>query len=126
VSNVKDGKAYTQFDGMECLRDYISRLIRYGIKRIDTNQVLTTSDRVKLRVKSIIITSKKIKKKVEIVLKRYVEERIKETVEKNKLDDFIKAIVSDTLKNSVIRGGSKIYPIRAFEIRKVERLSKQS
>jgi small subunit ribosomal protein S3Ae len=123
VNKIDGDKAYTQFDGMECLRDYISRLIRYGIKRVDTIQDLTTSDKVKLRVKTIIITSKKIRKMVEINLKKYVEGKIKKTVENNKLNDFIKNIVNDTLKNSVIREGSKIYPIRTFEIRKIERLS---
>jgi len=120
VKEVKDNKAYTEFDGLECLRDYISRMIRYGIARIDTVQDLTTKDKKKLKVKSIIITSKKIKKNVEISLKSFVEEKIKKTVEESKLDEFLEKIINDTLKNSILEEGGKIYPIRMFEIRKVE------
>ncbi len=120
VKEVKDDKAYTEFDGFECLRDYISRMMRYGIARTDTVQDLTTKDGKKLRVKSITITSKKIKKNVEISLKLFVEEKIKKNIEVSKLDEFLKKTINDTLKNSILKEGSKIYPIRSFEIRKVE------
>ena len=123
VKEIKEDKAYTEFDGLECLKDYISRMIRYGIKRIDTIQDLTTSDKVKLKVKTITITSKKMKKSVEIELKKFVEEKMKKYVESNKLNDFLEKTINDTFKRSMINEGSKIYPIRAFEIMKVERLS---
>jgi len=123
VKEIKEGKAYTEFAGFECLRDYISRMIRYGIKKIDTIQDLTTSDKVKLRVKTVTLTSKKMKKNVEIELKKFVEEKMKKNVETNKLDEFIEKTINDTFKNYMINEGSKLYPIRAFEIRKVERLS---
>jgi small subunit ribosomal protein S3Ae len=123
VNEVKDNKAYTEFVGLECLKDYISKMIRYGIKRIDTVQDFTTSDKVKLRVKTITVTSKKIKKNVEIALKNFIEEKMKKYVESNKLDEFLEKTINDIFKNSMIEKGSKIYPIRAFEIRKVERLS---
>ena len=123
VKEIKEDRAYTEFAGFECLRDYISRMIRYGIKRIDTIQDLTTSDKIKLRVKTITITSKKMKKNVEIELKKFVEEKMKKNVETNKLNEFIEKTINDNFKNSLINEGSKIYPIRTFEIRKVERLS---
>jgi len=120
VDKIEGDKAYTVFDGLECLRDYISRMIRYGITRIDTNQTLKTKDGKSLRVKGIIIVSKKIKKNVEITLKSFVEEKIKKTVEENELDELLERLINDTLKNSIIKEGSKIYPMRAFEIRKVD------
>jgi ribosomal protein S3AE len=123
VNEIKENKAYTEFAGFECLKDYISRMIRYGITRIDIVQDLTTSDKVKLRVKTIIITSKKMKRNVEIELKKFIEEKMKKNVETNTLNEFIEKSVSDNIKNSVIDEGSKIYPIRFFEIRKVEILS---
>ena len=123
VKEIKDDKAYTEFAGFECLRDYISRMIRYGIKRIDIVQNLTTSDKAKLRIKTIIITSKKMKKNVEVELKKFVEEKMKKNIETNTLNEFIEKTISDNFKNSILNEGSKIYPIRTFEIRKVERLS---
>ena len=123
ITRVEDKNAFTEFWGMECMRDYISRMIRYKIRRMDTNQVLTTKDGVKLRVKCVVITRKKIKGCVEAVLRKFVEERIKNEVETKTLDEFLKGVIDDSFKNSIIKEGSKIYPIRAFEVRKIERLA---
>lgn len=123
VNNVKEKKAYTEFAGLECLADYISRLIRYGIKRIDIIQDLTTKDGVKIRAKTIVITRKKMKKIVEISLKKFVGDKVKKEIESSKLDELIEKIINDTMKNSIMKEGSKIYPIRTFEIRKIEKLS---
>jgi small subunit ribosomal protein S3Ae len=124
VIDVKDTNAYTEFDGLECLRDYISRMIRYGIKRVDTVQDLTTEDKKKIRLKTIIITSKKIKKNVVTTLKKFTEDKLKKEVESSKLDELIEKIINDEIKGSIFDEGSKIYPIRSFEIRKIEMLNK--
>jgi len=120
VNEIKNDKAYTEFSGLECMRDYISRSIRYGIARIDTVQDLTTKNNKKIRIKTIIITSKKIKKNVEIGLKKFIQDKIKKEVESSTLDELIERIINDHIKNSVFEDGKKIYPIRAFEIRKIE------
>lgn len=120
VTKIDGNKGHTEFVGFECLRDYISRSIRYGIKKIDTVQDLKTKDGKNIRVKSMTITSKKIKKIVEISLKKFVEDKIKKEIESIDLDKFIEKVINNTIKNSVLKEGSKIYPIRIFEIRKVE------
>ena len=123
INKIKDDKAHTDFFGLECMRDYISRLIRYGITRIDTVQNLTTKDNKNIVIKSIIITSKKIKKNVEIDLKNFIQDKIKKEVESSTLDELIEKAINDRIKNSVFKDGKKIYPIRAFEIRKMENKS---
>ena len=120
ANKIDGNKVHTEFDGFEVLRDYISRSIRYGIKRIDTVQDLKTKDGKNVRVKSIVITSKKIKKNVEIVLKEFIEDKLKKEIESNELDKLIKNVITDTIKTSILKEGSKVYPIRMFEIRKVE------
>ncbi len=124
IIDIKENNAYTEFNGLESLRDYISRSIRYGVKRIDTVQDLTTEDKKKTRVKTIIITSKKIKKNVVTTLKKFIEDVVKKEVESNTLDKLIEKIIDDTIKRTIIDEGGRIYPIRAFEVRKVEMLSK--
>ena len=120
VNEIKNDKAYTEFSGLECMRDYISRLIRYGIARIDTVQDVTTKDNKKIRIKTIIITRKKIKKNVETTLKKFIQDEIKKEVESSTLDELIEKIINDHIKSFIFEKGKKIYPIRAFEIRKIE------
>jgi len=124
VNDVKENKAFTEFWGFECLRDYISRMIRHGVLRIDNIIDVTTKDGKKLRVKTITLTSKKAKKEIELSLRRFIRERLEEKIPKMNLDDFIQRVLDNSIKGSIIDEGSKIYPIYKFELRKVERLEK--
>ncbi|MEM7821680.1 MAG: hypothetical protein QXX38_02620 [Candidatus Aenigmatarchaeota archaeon] len=120
INKVEEDKAFTEFHGMECLQDYISRMVVRRVRRIDTIQDLLTKDKVKLRVKSICVVSRKAKKSVQDSVSMKIKETIKKEVESNDLDDFIKKLISDEIKNKVLAEARKIYPIKNFEIRKVE------
>jgi ribosomal protein S3AE len=122
VKDVNEKKVFTEFHGFQCLRDYISRMIRHGILRIDNVHDITTKDGVKLRVKTITLTSKKAKGSVEVSLRKFIEEKLREEIGKIDLEDFIKLVLDDSLKKYIVNEGSKIYPIYNFEMRKVERL----
>ena len=123
ISEVKDNKALTEFWGFECLRDYISRMIRHGILRIDNIVDIETKDGKKLRIKTLTLTSRKAKKEIEVALRKFVKEKLEKEISSLTLDNFIKRVLDDSLKRSFINEGSKIYPVYKFELRKVERLA---
>jgi len=122
IAKIEDTKALTEFDGLICLRDYISRMVRHGVTRLDTVQDLETEDKKKIRVKTLTLISKKSRKEIEILMRKFVKDTVKKNVESMKLDDFLAKILDDSLRREVKKDGGKIYPIRAFEIRKIERL----
>lgn len=120
INSVEGDKAYTQFFGSECLQDYISRMVLKRIRRIDANQELTTKDNVKMRVKSLIIVSKKMKTSIASKIREVASTVVKKEVEDSTLAEFLDKMLSNEIKNKVLREGRKIYPIRNFEIRKTE------
>jgi small subunit ribosomal protein S3Ae len=122
ISRVEGDKAFTEFDGSECMRDYISRMVVHHVRRIDVIQDLVTKDGKKIRVKSLAITRKKMKSSLEKVIRKEIEKRIKETVENSLLEDFVKKILSDEIKSKIMKEVSKIYPLKNFEIRKTQML----
>jgi len=119
IVDVKGNKAFTEFAGMNVMRDYISRMIRHYVSRIDTIQKLKTKDEKDIIIKTITITNKRIKRSVDESLRKFIEAEMKKHVESNKLDDLIKMFIDDTIKNSILNEGTKIYPLRFFEVRKV-------
>lgn len=123
IYRVNGDKALSGFDSLECLRDYISRMVLRKITRIDSVQDLITKDQVKLRVKGLTITSRKITSNTENKIRKFVAELIQHEVENSTLEGFLKKIISDELKNKIKTKGRKIYPIRNFEVRKTEILS---
>ncbi len=123
IKKIENGNAIAEFDGSECLRDYISRMVVRRVRRIDVIQTLETKDKVKIRVKSLVVVSKRVKSTMEKVMRKRVEELVKDFVENSSLEEFVQKIISDEIKNKVIKEISKIYPVRHFEIRKTEVLS---
>jgi small subunit ribosomal protein S3Ae len=120
ISKVEEDKAFTEFDGSECLRDYVSRMIVRRVSRIDTVQDLVTKDGKKLRVKGIGVVRGRIKSSIQRAIRNKINKLFKAEIENLTLEGFVKEILSDEIKNKILQGTRKIYSIRKFEIRKTE------
>lgn len=120
INSVDGDKAFTQFYGSECMQDYISRMVLHRIRRIDSIQDLTTSDKTKIRVKGLTVVSKKMKSSVSGKIRQFVSGVIKKQVEESTLEEFLQKMLSNEIKNKILKEGRRIYPIRNFEIRKTE------
>ena len=125
VTSVEGERAYTSFYGLECLRDYISRLIRKRSTRIDAIQDLVTKDGVPIRVKSLAVTFKKVKSSVEKAIRDEIKKIVEEEVKGSTLQQFLDRILNNSLKKKVMERVSEIYPLRHFEVRKIDVLSKE-
>ena len=123
IVKLEGSKALTEFDGFECMQDYISRMVLRRVRRIDTIQDLNTKDGVKLRVKGLTTISKKATSTVEKSVRVLISKLIKEETEKTPLSEFINMMMSGELKTKILKQGRKIYPVRNFEIRKIEVIS---
>ena len=122
IKKVEGERAFTEFDGLECTRDYIARMVVRRVRRIDAVQDLETKDGKKIRVKTITIISKKAKSSMEKAIRKKVEELVKNWVESLTLEEFLKKVISDELKKKMVEEVNKIYPVRHFEFRKIEML----
>jgi small subunit ribosomal protein S3Ae len=120
ITRVEGNRAFAEFSGSECMRDYISRMILRRVRRIDAVQDLTTKDGIKIRVKSLAIISRRIKSSIQKNIRAHIKEMMKEEVENSTLDEFIEKIISDEIKGRVLRETRQAYPVRNFEIRKTE------
>jgi small subunit ribosomal protein S3Ae len=120
IYKVEGSKALTQFNELECLRDYIARMVLRRVTRIDLVQDLMTKDQVKIRFKGLIVTSKKITSNVKVKIRKFANELIQSEVKNSTLEELLEKSISDELKNKIKAKGRKIYPIRNFEVRKIE------
>lgn len=120
INRIDGDKAYTELSGLECLRDYISRMVVRRVRRIDEIQDLITKDNVKIRVKSLGIVTRRVKSSIEVKIREFIHQTIKKEVESMTLEEFIKKLVANEIKTNILKFGRRIYPIRNFEVRKVE------
>jgi small subunit ribosomal protein S3Ae len=122
ITRVEGEKAFTEFDEFEIFREYLARMVVHRVRRIDIIQDLKTKDGILLRVKTVVITPKKAKATIEKVMRKRVGEMIKNIVENSNLEEFVKGIVSEEIKSKIMAEAKKIYPLRNFEFRKIERM----
>jgi small subunit ribosomal protein S3Ae len=120
IKKVEGDKAYSDFDGSECMRDYISRMVLRRVRRVDTVQDLKTKDGVGITVKALAVISKKIKSNVRKSIRMRIKEMLKDEVEATTFEDLVGMILSDDLKRKILSDIRRIYPIRNFEIRKTK------
>jgi len=120
ITKVDGTNAYAEFAGSEVMRDYVSRMVLKRIRRIDTVQVLETKDKRKVRVKGLAIVSKKVKSSIEKIIRSHIREALEKEISQMNFDDFIMVLTTDELKNFVLHGARRLYPVRNFEIRKTE------
>ena len=120
VSKVDGTMASTDFDGSEVLRDYISRMILRRVRRIDTIQDFITKDGKKIRVKGLAVIGRRIKSSIQKKVRSRIRDILKSSVEGETLESFLEKLITDEIKDKIMRDLRNIYPIRFFEIRKTQ------
>jgi small subunit ribosomal protein S3Ae len=120
INKVEGNKAFAVFDGLELMRDYVSRMVVRRVRRIDNVQDVITKDGIKIRVKTLITTSRKASSKVEKSIRREVNQMVENSVKNNTLEEFLNGVFYDNFKKEFTKELIKIYPLRNFEFRKIE------
>ncbi len=118
VDNVDGSLARTKFFGHDTSKDFLARIVHYNATRIDTNNIVQLKD-AKLRIKTTSMTARQVSQKVDRELRRKISELVS-TLSNLTTEEFIKKIISDEIQQSFRQEFNKIYPLRAFEIRKSE------
>jgi small subunit ribosomal protein S3Ae len=122
VTEVEGNKAFTEVKGMECSKEYVSRMIRKRSNRMDLVRDLTTKDGRKVRVKLVGATVNKASSKTMKDARNELEEFMREKASETEYNDFMKMIFEDELQKDLRDIANEIYPFRQLEVRKTELL----
>lgn len=118
INRVDAGKAYMEFFGHECTRDFLARAVQQWTTKIDTNDIVQFKDG-KLRIKCIIITNRRVQKPVETKIRKEVSKMLKGFAD-SPVESFVKTLVLGKTQHTIKKDLNKIYPVRVFEFRKSE------
>ncbi|MFP4116037.1 MAG: hypothetical protein ACLFTQ_02430 [Candidatus Aenigmatarchaeota archaeon] len=120
VDKVEGDTARCKFIGHDCSRDFITRIVRKGSKRVDEITEVETSDGVEMRVKTICATIKSVGASTQTAIRKKIDEILEEQASQMSCEDFFKDILMDRLQKKVKKKVDKIYPLREIEFRKTE------
>ena len=110
----------TRFNGYRALKEHVLGMVRKRAQKVESVIYVKTMDDWKLQVSSVGILNRNTETAVKKKARAFMEKAMRESAEKSGIDDFVKSIISSNLQRGIKKSGSRIYPIRFFEVARIE------
>ena len=120
VTNVQNGKAFTNIVGYYMAQSSIRRLVRRNIEKIDMSFPCKTLDNKNLRIKPLLITRSATISSVAAKIRKTTQDFLIKYINSIRYDNLINDLVTHKLQNSLRKETNRIYPLRVCEIRSME------
>jgi len=120
INEVKDLKAYTEYNGQTLISDKIARMVSRWKSRIDAVEDVDTKDGHKLRLKNMVITRKRVNTTIKSEIRKKVFEETRNYCKGKDLESIINDIFSNKMQRHIFQSAKNIYPLQSVEIRKTE------
>ena len=120
INDIKDLKAYTEYNGQNLISDKIARMVNRWKSRIDAVSDIETKDDHKLRIKTIIITRRRINTSIKSEIRKAILSETGKYCEGHDMGTIVSDIFSNKLQKALFHGAKNIYPLQSVEIRKTE------
>lgn len=102
------------------IQNYVRRLVRKGTSVVEDSFMVNSKDKIPIRVKSILVTRKKVVRGVRKKLRNKMRELLIDFVEKNKKDEVFDSIIHYKIQKKFLVKLKKIYPLSICDIRRIE------
>jgi len=124
VMNIKENQGRTEVVGYTLSPAFIKRVVRRRHSRVDATYSIKTKDNKNIIVKPMIITKNRATRSEVTTLRANTQEKLTEIAGKSNYDEFIKNIVQYRTQLDMRKKLSKIYPLKTFEIKKLNLVEK--
>ncbi|MEK6873844.1 MAG: hypothetical protein AABW91_03290 [Nanoarchaeota archaeon] len=114
--NVENGKASAKAIQAQLLGYYIRRAVRKGTDYCEDSFIAQIKDQ-RVRIKPLLVTRKRVTKKVLTSLRKLAKESIIEYTKDKRFDDLIVEIINGKIQRDINIKLKKIYPLSLCEIR---------
>ena len=95
----------------------VRRMVRRSKERIDDSFVVRTKDKVKLRIKPILITRTNASKPVQAAVRKKARQTIANELAKLDFDQFVGAVLRREFQKRISESVKKTFPVGIAEIR---------
>ncbi len=125
VDKIVGEHAYTKIIAYELSRPFLQRMIRKRVSKLDIVMDLRLKDERKYRIKSIAISLHKAESSKLKSLRKELEQEIEKAVKPFDIETLIVTLLTNKIQREIQKKVSKIYPVRFFDIRKIELLKEK-
>lgn len=122
INAVENNRGIADPIGYEIMPSSIRRLIRKEKKKLSLSFICETADKVKIIIKPLTIIKKTTKGSIEKALRKQTQEFLTKSIQKMRYNDLILNMINYKLQESLKNHLKKIYPLKVYEIRQMERV----
>ncbi|MHA2358158.1 MAG: 30S ribosomal protein S3ae [Candidatus Heimdallarchaeaceae archaeon] len=118
ITGVEGNICRTEFVGHEVAKEQIRSQIRRNRSKIEAIQNVTTKDKARLRVSSIVITPMRCGTSTQKIIRQTITDIIAAESKKQKFEEFAKNMVNGSISSEIKKAVNKIYPVVLVDVRK--------
>jgi small subunit ribosomal protein S3Ae len=118
ITTVEGNVCRTEFAGHEVAKEQIRSQIRRNRSKIESIQNVSTKDRARLRVSSIVITPMRCGTSTQKIVRKTIGDLIRTRAKEQVFTDFAKNMVNGDIAREVREAVSKIFPVVMADVRK--------
>ncbi len=120
ITSVKGTNAQTIPNGMQCLSEYLSRIVRKRKDKIEITHIVKTKDGWKVRIKPLLIMTRNVSSSVRTEVRNNINKFLDDHAKKLTLNEIMNEVIKGSFQMKMKKQLSKIYPIRFSEIGKIK------
>lgn len=124
VDEIREKEAHTSFLKQDLTSDYMRRMARRKRTRIEETFIVTTKDKVDLRIRPVAITEQRIQSSNQSSLRKALGDELQKIASESLLQDFLQNLISGQLSKRLAQACKHINLINRIEIRKTENINK--
>jgi len=122
IIDSENEKFNTEVYGYNLNSSYIKRIVKVKKTKIDDSFVCESKDKIKVRIKPMIVTRSNINRSLSTLIRKRCMELFKDYVSKNDYNTFFKNLMDRRFGMGFKKTLSKTYPLSVFEVRMMKRL----
>ncbi len=126
VMAVKNNEGFAEIWSYELMPAHIRKMVRRKRDKLDDSFVLETKEKMKLIVKPMLLTNTPTTSSVQRDLRREMRNLMIRMFKSLDYEDIIRNIILRKIQNSLIKELNLVTPIRACEIKTLQRISDKS
>lgn len=121
IQSAREKHAITEVISYELLPSYVKRILRKGRDRVADSFICETKDKLKVRVKPLVITRTKTQRSVLGDIRKTMRTFLTEKFKTQNYSDIINDIITTKLQREMREKLKKIYPIVVSEFKLITR-----
>ncbi|MAG77770.1 hypothetical protein CL616_00205 [archaeon] len=122
ISEVKGNNCLTDFIGYEMAGGFIKRLVKRAKRRVDDSFIVESKDKIKFRLKPMILVKAQIQHSVQTDLRKRVREHVAKLAKDKSYNEIVSMVLQGALQKELRSECRKVHPMLNVDIRALTKI----